>query len=313
MPRSNGEFEQTTDYEDNLFVDQDGVLNLKATLQDEAKMERDTVIDLLRARTCTSTFSSDCVAVTNISEGNVSVVPPTLSARITTKKSVSILYGRVCVTAKMPLGDWLWPAIWMMPVDDKYGPWPSSGEIDILECRGNNHTFKQGGNNIASSALHWGPDKSTDAWWQTYEKLPASHTTYSSGFNTFCLEWSEKFLFTYVNTRIMQVLYVPFDKPLWQRGRFWEKKNENDTAYRNVWGSSTNAPFDQAFYLIISLGVGGTNGWFEDGQSGKPWFDASPAAKKDFWKARDEWYPTWVQPALQIKKVQMWQEDDGAK
>lgn len=85
-------------------------------------MKRDTVIDLLRAGTCTSTFSSDCVAATNVSVGNVSVVPPTLSARITTRKSVSILYGRVCVTAKMPLGDWLWPAIWMMPVDDTYGP-----------------------------------------------------------------------------------------------------------------------------------------------------------------------------------------------
>lgn len=68
-------------------------------------METNTVIDLVRARTCTGTARSDCVAATNISEGNTSVVPPTLSARITTKKSVSILYGRVCVTAKMPLGD----------------------------------------------------------------------------------------------------------------------------------------------------------------------------------------------------------------
>lgn len=68
-------------------------------------METNTVIDLLRTRTCTSALRSDCVAATNISESNVSVVPPTLSARITTRKSVSIMYGRVCVTAKMPSGD----------------------------------------------------------------------------------------------------------------------------------------------------------------------------------------------------------------
>lgn len=199
----------------------------------------------------------------------------------------------------------------MMPVNDTYGNWPRSGEIDILESRGNNYTFKQGGNNIASSALHWGPDMSTDAWWQTYAKLPASHTTYSADFNIFCLEWSEKYLYTYVNSRLMQVLYVPFNKALWQRGSFWKKTNQNHTAYKNTWGDSMNAPFDQPFYLILSLGVGGTNGWFEDGQSGKPWFDASSAAKRDFWNARDKWYPTWEQPALQVKKVEIWQEDDG--
>lgn len=274
-------------------------------------MEKDTVIDLLRDRTCTSPFPSDCVAATNVSAGNVSVVPPTLSARITTKKSVSVLYGRVCVTAKMPLGDWLWPAIWMMPVNSTYGKWPNSGEIDILESRGNNHTFMQGGNDIASSALHWGPDKITDAWWQTYAKLPASHSTFSADFNIFCLEWSKKYLYTYINSRLMQVLYVPFEKPLWERGSFWKKKDENGTAFANPWGNSTNAPFDQFFFLIINLGVGGTNGWFEDRQGGKPWFDDSPAAKRDFWSARDKWYPTWEQPALQIKKVQIWQEDDG--
>lgn len=198
----------------------------------------------------------------------------------------------------------------MMPVNNTYGKWPNSGEIDILESRGNNHTYKQGGNNIASSTLHWGPDKDTDAWWQTYAKLSSTHTTYSSAFNTFCVEWSEKYLFTYVNSRLMQVLYVPFCKSRWQLGAFYKKNDENGTAFKNRWGNSTNAPFDQSFYLIISLGVGGTNGWFEDGKSGKPWFDASPVAKRDFWEARDEWYPTWKQPALQIRKVEMWQEDE---
>lgn len=102
---SNGEFEQSTDSEENLFVDEYRILNLRATLQDQEKMQTNYVIDLLRDRTCTGTVPSDCVAATNVSEGNVSVVPPTRSARITTRNSVSILYGRVCVTAKMPLGD----------------------------------------------------------------------------------------------------------------------------------------------------------------------------------------------------------------
>ncbi len=46
-------------------------------------------------------------------------------------------YGRVEVRARMPTGDWLWPAVWMMPRDSVYGEWPKSGEIDIFEGKGN--------------------------------------------------------------------------------------------------------------------------------------------------------------------------------
>lgn len=46
-------------------------------------------------------------------------------------------FGKVEVVAKMPQGDWLWPAIWMMPENSTYGDWPRSGEIDIAESRGN--------------------------------------------------------------------------------------------------------------------------------------------------------------------------------
>lgn len=49
----------------------------------------------------------------------------------------------------------------MLPVQDVYGGWPSSGEIDIAESRGNNDTYPLGGRNTMSSSLHWGEyDKS---------------------------------------------------------------------------------------------------------------------------------------------------------
>ena len=54
-----------------------------------------------------------------------------MSARITTQNSATIAFGKVEVRAKIPSGDWLWPAIWMLPKDNKYGPWPLSGEIDV--------------------------------------------------------------------------------------------------------------------------------------------------------------------------------------
>ena len=303
----------TTDSVDNVFVDGESNLNIKATLQDAQLLEQDTIINLLDEGRCTSDKWKDCVASTNTTTGNSSVVNPVVSGRINTKGRASIKYGRVEVTAQLPAGDWLWPAIWMMPEKDTYGEWPASGEIDIMESRGNNWTYAQGGNNIMSSALHWGPDAAHDGWWRTNNKRQALRTTYSSGFNTYGLEWSDKYLFTYVNSRLLQVMYTNFDEPLWQRGNFAAAAGDNGTFLRDPWSETgrKNTPFDHRFYLILNVAVGGRNGWFEDTQSGKPWLDVSDNAAKDFWQARDQWLPTWTQPEMKVSKVMMWQQCNG--
>ena len=63
------------------------------------------------------------------------------SARLKTKARdgtvlFSKLYGRIEFRAKVPWGKGLWPALWMLPVDDKYGGWAASGEIDLMEIVG---------------------------------------------------------------------------------------------------------------------------------------------------------------------------------
>jgi hypothetical protein len=91
-----------------------------------------------------------CSRVSNATSGVV--INPVQSARLSTINSASIRYGRVEVRAKLPHGyvhsfrktsssfegtdsvaspssDWLWPAIWMLPKDNKYGPWPMSGKL----------------------------------------------------------------------------------------------------------------------------------------------------------------------------------------
>jgi beta-glucanase (GH16 family) len=50
---------------------------------------------------------------------------------------------RLEVEAKLPRGDWIWPAVWLLPEDDAYGRWPASGEIDMLESRGNRYMCLQ--------------------------------------------------------------------------------------------------------------------------------------------------------------------------
>ncbi|KAL8640534.1 MAG: hypothetical protein Q9228_002552 [Teloschistes exilis] len=304
----NGQFEQTTATDENVFI-QDGKLHIKPTLQDENLINTNNIIDLTKAPlTCSSDVFHNCHAVTNITNGTI--VPPVKSGRINTKKGATIKYGRVEVTAVLPEGDWMWPAIWMLPVENKYGDWPKSGEIDIAESRGNNYTYGQGGNNIVSSALHWGPNEANDGWWRTNVKRNALHTTFTKKEHTFGLEWSEKYLFTYIDTRLLQVLYTNFDQSLWQRGQF-PLSDSNGTRLTDPWSQTGNkaTPFDQSFYLIINVAVGSTNGWFKDGASGKPWVDQSLTARKDFWDARAQWQPTWEKNGeMIVSNVKIWKE-----
>lgn len=198
----------------------------------------------------------------------------------------------------------------MLPTDSVYGAWPASGEIDLAESRGNNHTYKYGGNEVASSALHWGPQPGQDAWYKTYQKKNALHTTYSAAWHTFGLEWSEKYLFTYIDNRIIEALYVPFTQNRWSQGNF-DTSSINGTAVVDPWSQTgrTATPFDQSFYLILNVAVGGTNAWFADGYAGKPWVDSSPTAPNEFWLAKDQWYPTWQeQGQMQVRSVKMWQQ-----
>ena len=105
-------------------------------------------------------------------------------------------------------------------------------------------------------------------------------------------------------------MFTRFKSPFWDIGKF-PLADSNGTRFVNPWKStgSNASPFDQEFYLVLNVAVGGTNGWFEDGKSGKPWIDRSPLARKDFWDTRAEWYPTWKEHGqMEVKSVKMWQE-----
>ncbi|KAK5210466.1 hypothetical protein LTR47_000357 [Exophiala xenobiotica] len=255
-------------------------------------------------------YAEECSRYSNISSH--AIINPVRSARLTTQGAKSIKYGRVEVVAKVPKGDWLWPAIWMMPEDSVYGIWPLSGEIDIMESRGNARGYKNGGRETVSSTIHWGERNSVSVSSDLVE-LKHVRTDYSEGFHTFGLEWSEDYLYTFVDNRLQQVLYVDFKKQdLWQRGHF-QGDYENGTLLTNPWyiSGNKNAPFDQKFYLILNVAVGSRNGWFSDGVGSKPWVDGRDSAASDFYGARSEWEPSWGtgnERGLTVKNVKMWQQ-----
>ncbi|KAJ8930603.1 hypothetical protein NQ314_016573 [Rhamnusium bicolor] len=223
-----------------------------------------------------------------------SVLNPIKSARIRTVDSFSFKYGRVDVRAKLPGGDWLWPAIWLLPRYNQYSGWPASGEIDIMESRGNKELKNGDGQNIGTqqvgSTLHFGPNYNYNRYeYAHFEKNNASG--YDTNFHTYGMQWNPDNISFYVDDEVIGT----------------------DTGLENPWQRNTKmAPFDQEFYIILNLAVGGVNYFPDnaDNPGGKPWLNGSPKASTDFWMGRDQWLPTWHlgtdDSHLQVDYVKIW-------
>jgi len=242
------------------------------------------------------------------SGGNV--INPIMSARLRTVNTFSFTYGKVEVRAKLPAGDWLWPAIWMLPRHNAYGVWPASGEVDIMESRGNRKLFNPAGTNVGSeqvsSTLHFGP------YWpyNGYESAHAEKNTpfdqgFDRDFHTYGIEWTEQHMKFFVDgAETGSVNPGP--------GGFWEMGGFPSTV-ENPWVGAANprmAPFDQPFYLLLNLAVGGTNNYFPDDLTNnppKPWSNTGGNAFADFWAARNAWLSTWQaeDKALKIDYVRV--------
>lgn len=255
---------------------------------------------------------------------------PVRSARLRTADSFAFKYGKVEVSAKMPAGDWLWPAIWLMPRDNAYGTWPASGEIDLVESRGNRELLQNGvniGGEQLSQTLHFGPypeaagaggsgggQQKQNAATFVRSAKPAG-TAWSSDVHRYQMEWTpEKITFSVDDIETGTIAAsTTAAKGFWARGGFDARAPGSDNPWRL---GSPMAPFDQEvnrnnihcdcyidnllvlqFYMIINLAVGGTNHYFPDDAVNaggtKPWLNDSPRAAADFWAARNEWLPTW--------------------
>ncbi|KAJ6589374.1 concanavalin A-like lectin/glucanase domain-containing protein [Mycena capillaripes] len=248
-------------------------------------------------------YLAACSAHSNATEGRI--LPPIMSARISTRKTASVKFGRVEVVAKLPTGDWLWPAIWMLPVDS---------EIDIMEARGNGPSYPKQGINYVRSSLNWGPATFLNAVAKTYGWWTQRRGRYDDDFHTYALEWNEDFIRMYVDSRLTHMFEMRMKKSFWEFGDFPTvvQNGTESVVLENPWVNGTKAaPFDQSFYLIMNVAVGGTNGWFPDGPE-KPWLDGSGTAPLDFLRAKDQWYPTWPQDiakrAMVVDSVKMWEK-----
>ena len=148
------------------------------------------------------------------------------STRIKTQNKVKFTYGYVEAKIQLPQGNGLWPAFWMMPNNSVYGGWPNSGEIDIMEARGRLI-------NESSSALHF----SFPSGGHTYlsDKKTGHNITQ---YHKYAVEWLQDSISFYVD----DYCYLSYNKNQWSTSGAT---------------SSDTAPFDQDFYIILNLAVGG--------------------------------------------------------
>lgn len=163
------------------------------------------------------------------------------SGRITTQSLFSQKYGLFEFRARLPRGTGLWPAIWMMPESSKFGTWPSSGEIDIMESRGN-------GVNQVQGSLHSGNVWNQDNCQTRVYTLPGHEAT--TGWHTYDLEWEPVADPGNPDVRKVQIKWFV-------DGRLYETRQGGWTVPTSAGIGHPNAPFNQRFYIILNMAVGG--------------------------------------------------------
>ncbi|NNC93983.1 MAG: family 16 glycosylhydrolase [Chitinophagales bacterium] len=145
------------------------------------------------------------------------------SARMKSKSKVEFTYGKVEARIKMPTGQGMWPAFWMLFADPVNGGWPMDGEIDIVELVGHD-------NDKIYGTIHYG------AAWPNNKQYGGSYKlasgTFASSFHTFSVIWDSSKIRWFVDS----TLYFTAD---------------HADVFPYDW------PFNKDFYILLNCAVGG--------------------------------------------------------
>jgi len=145
------------------------------------------------------------------------------SAKLTTRGLMNAAPGRVEARLKLPSGQGLWPAFWMLGSGHPTTPWPLCGELDIMENRGSQ-------TDATSSAVH-GPNYAGGVSFNSRSSLPFGSLT--SDYHVYAVEWDANTIQFFVDTR--QTFAV----------------ERSQVESKGPW------VFNQSFYVILNLAVGG--------------------------------------------------------
>jgi len=145
------------------------------------------------------------------------------SGRIRTINQGDFFFGRFEARIKLTTGQGIWPAFWMLSTDEVFGPWPASGEIDIMENIGSEPA-------TVHATMHYGADFQNRR--QAGNNFKLNQGAFADGFHEFAVEKEPGILRWFVD----DVLYLT--------------QTEAGIAPEN-W------PFDERFYILLNVAVGG--------------------------------------------------------
>ncbi len=145
------------------------------------------------------------------------------SARMVTKDKNSFGYSRIDIRAKLPFGQGIWPAIWMLGDNIDQVSWPACGEIDIMEMIGNHPS-------TSHATVHFGNDSSSHKY--SGDSYIISNEIFNDRFHVFSVIKEANIMWFFVD----DILIYEF--------------SSNDT-------QGMSYPFNQDFFLILNVAIGG--------------------------------------------------------
>lgn len=180
----------------------------------------------------------DCEDNIYVKDGNLVIQPIKMkvdhkdyytSGRVNTQNKHDFLYGRFEARLKVPSGKGYLPAFWMMPTDESfYGQWPKCGEVDIMEVMGQSTDTLHG-------TLHFGEPHT-----QKQGTYILEDGNFADEFHVFACEWEPGEMRFYVDNELY------FTEHEW----FTKRNGFDEVTYP--------APYDQPFYMILNVAVGGS-------------------------------------------------------
>jgi beta-glucanase (GH16 family) len=150
-------------------------------------------------------------------------------------------YGRFEFRAKVPWGKGLWPALWLLPQDDAYGGWAASGEIDVMEIVGERPREYLG-------SVHFGSTFPKRSLVTHVHKFPDGGSV--ADFHVYAVEWEPGEIRWLVDGVVWATQSFWWSCSRLRNGKGVEARSAADL---NPWP----APFDQDFYVVMNIAVGG--------------------------------------------------------
>ncbi|MBI5914530.1 MAG: family 16 glycosylhydrolase [Bacteroidetes bacterium] len=145
------------------------------------------------------------------------------STRMKTQGKKSFQYGRIDIRAKLPEGQGIWPALWMLGEDITSVGWPACGEIDIMEYLGHE-------TNKVYGTGHWGPDFTQHGYKGSF--IVSNGAAFNEEFHVFSVDWKEN-----------EIVWLMDDQPYFTL-------TPTDTGVDD-WA------FNKPFFFIFNMAVGG--------------------------------------------------------